>query len=181
MNTVIETILKRRSIRKYKETPVNKEDLELILKCGLYAPSSMDSRSWYFTVVHDQEVIDWINECNVASYPPAVYEEEKDREGSIFFNAPSIILVSKDNSNGSGDINASLAAENMCIAAESLGLGTCIIGLAAFMFQTEEAPLYEKKLQIPEGYKPIYAITVGYPDEKPETPDIPLNKVTIIE
>ena len=180
MNTVIETILKRRSIRKYKEELVKKEELELILKCGLYAPSSMDSRSWHFTLIHDPKIIQWINDENVASYPPAVREEENEREGSIFFNAHSIILVSKDNSNSSGAINASLAVENICIAAESLGIGTCIIGLAAFMFQTEKASLYEKKLKIPEGYKPIYAITVGYPDEAPETPDIPMDKVTII-
>ncbi len=99
---------------------------------------------------------------------------------SVFYNAPVIITVSCP-ADGSGNINAALATENICLAAESLGLGSCIIGLAAFLFNTPGGERYFNELQIPEGYKPIHAVCVGYKNMENEAPERAPGKVAVIE
>lgn len=59
----------------------------------------------------------------------------------------------------------------MILAAESLGIGTCWIGLVTPLLKSENAQKYIKMLEIPEGYEPYYAITLGYkkfPNPKPQ-------------
>jgi nitroreductase len=90
---------------------------------------------------------------------------------NIFYDAPTIIVISGEKSALVPETDCSAATENMILAAESLGIGTCWIGLITFLFKSECADEYIKMLEIPEGYEPYYAITLGYkkfPDPKPQ-------------
>ena len=70
-NAVIETILARRSIRKYTSQPVEREKLELIVKCGINAPSGMNKQPWAVRVVDDAAYIDGLTVLYTKANPKA--------------------------------------------------------------------------------------------------------------
>lgn len=166
MNEVIQNILNRRSVRVYAEEQIKQEDLDLILQAGLYAPSACNTQPWHFTVVQNKEVLDNINQetkkellkCD-NEYFKQMGENEKYH---IFYNAPTVIIVSSENGELMPNTNSSAATENMMLAAESLNIGSCWIGLCAYLFKSERGQEYLKTLEIPEGFEPSYAITLGY-------------------
>ena len=73
-NAVIETIMARRSIRKYKAEPVDRETMNRILECGINAPSGMNKQSWEVRVVDDPAVMDQIKELIDAGELGEVYQ-----------------------------------------------------------------------------------------------------------
>lgn len=175
MNETIETILKRRSIRVYTEEQIKQEDLNTIIKAGLFAPSACNYQPWHFTIVQNKDLI---NELSVESKKEFINSKNElfkkmaqNEQYNIFYHAPTIIVISGEKRAEMPQVDCALATQNIVLAAETLGLGTCIIGLAAFLFQSERAGEFIKKLEIPEGYEPYYAITLGYkklPDPKPQ-------------
>jgi len=82
----------------------------------------------------------------------------------LFYGAPVVIVVSMRRDALSPLVDCSAAIENMLIAAESLDLGTCWIGLARYYFTRKEA---RARLKIPAGYEPCYAVALGYKDQRP--------------
>lgn len=186
MNETIRTILNRRSYRAYKPEQITKEELSAILDCGLSAPSAMNSQNWYFTVIQNKDLIDWMNEQVKPELPQASRERMIARNGgnegySVFYNAPTVIWVSGSKDDKYSAMNCSFAAQNMCIAAESLNIGTCIIGMATLMFDTPKGGDYMKELGISDGYKPMYAICFGYKGMDAVRPETIQNKVSYIE
>lgn len=174
-NPTIETILNRRSVRVYSEEQIKNNDLEQILKAGLYSPSACNSQPWHFTVIQNKELL---NELNIESkkellkvgddYFKKFGENEKF---DMFYNAPTVIIISGEKSSLVPKTDCAAATENMLIAAESLDIGTCWIGLVTYLFVSSRGDQYIKRLGIPEGYEPYYAITLGYkkyPNPKPQ-------------
>lgn len=166
MNEIIKNILNRRSVRVYKDEQLKQEDLELILNAGLSAPSGCNMQPWHFTVVQNKDLI---NELSVESKKQFENSENEmfrkmanNPDYNIFYNAQTIIVVSGEKSAHTALIDCSAATQNMLLAAESIGVGTCWIGLAAFLFRSKKVGEYIEKLQIPQDYEPYYAITLGY-------------------
>ena len=80
MNEVIQNILNRRSWRSYEEKQIKEEELEQIIRCGLWAPSAMNQQSWHFTVVQDKETIQRIRKgC----------QEMMETDRDMFYGAPN--------------------------------------------------------------------------------------------
>lgn len=78
----------------------------------------------------------------------------------VFYRAPTVIMVSaKKEGAATPLIDCSAAVQNILLVAESLGIGSCWIGFAKFFFQDPENL---KKLEIPEGYEPHFAVSLGY-------------------
>lgn len=185
MNETIKTILSRRSIRSFKPEQLKKEELDTIIECGLNAPSTVNSQSWHFTVIQNRDLLDRMNIKIKEVLPDDARERylkrhNGDENFDMFYNAPTVIFVSnRKNSNGS-IVNCSLATENMLIAAESLSIGSCIIGLAKLLFKTDNAEAYLKELAIPEDYEPLHAISFGYKNDVSDKPDRVPGKVNFI-
>lgn len=174
---VTDVILSRRSIRKYKDTPVEREKLEKIVECGISAPSGLNKQPWQVRVVDNPEYINGISEIFLKHNPGAKNDDFK----TMFQNAPAVIFIASP-IDGWGQLDCGLLGENMIIAAQSLGLGTCCLGGPIdFMKNTEEARPYLEKLQIPTDYSILYAIGVGYPDEAPEARPRDKNKAMFID
>lgn len=165
INPVIESIMARRSIRQYKDMPVEREKLSIIVDCGLNAPSGMNKQPWIVRVVDNPEYIAGITKI----YVDADSARSSDPSfKNIFRNAPAVIFIASP-ADGSGQLDCGLMGENMILAAQSLGLGTCCLGgPVRFMTDTPEAQPYLELLEIPGDYSLLYAIGVGYPDESPE-------------
>lgn len=166
MNKTIETIMNRRSVRVYSDEQIKQEDLELIIQAGLYSPSACNMQPWHLTVVKNKEIINLLNietkkellNCDNDYFKTFATNERYD----IFYNAPTIIIISGEKTALAPQTDCSAATENMILAAESLDIGTCWIGLITYLFRSERSAEFTKMLEIPEGYEPYYAITLGY-------------------
>ena len=101
-----------------------------------------------------------------------------DENFHLFYHAPTIIVVSGEKSAIAARADCAAGTENILIAAESLNIGTCWIGLVRPLFISERAEEFENLFNIPEGYELYYAIAVGYKTEKNE-PAAPRRENTV--
>ena len=100
---------------------------------------------------------------------------------NMFVNAPAVIAVAAPDDTYNG-VNAGLLGENIMLAAQSLGLGTCCLGAPTrFLNSTPEAAPYRDRLGINPGYQILYMIAVGYPDESPEAKPRDLSKIRFVD
>lgn len=179
---VIEAIEARRSVRAYKDVPVEHEKLELLAKCGVLAPSAMNKQEWEVRIVEDEEWIDDATEAYLKSVEGTDKAKYMLTPGfkNIFRNAPAVIFVGAPDGLFSGE-NVGCLAQNIMLAATELGLGTCFLGSVQMMFAEPAMEEYLQSLGFSEGYKLRYALAVGYPDETPETPERDLSKIKFVE
>jgi glutathione peroxidase-family protein len=179
MNPVISNIMARRSIRKYLDKPVEHEKLEMVVRCGINAPSGMNRQPWIVRVVEDQQLIADVTEVYKRNNPEQV-KRDKDFK-NMFRNAPNLICVCTP-AEGGGELDAGLLGENMMLAAQSLGLGTCCLGgPVRFLNANSDAKFFLDRLDIPEGYKLNYILAIGYPDEQPDAKPRDAAKVKYIK
>ncbi|MCI8965050.1 MAG: nitroreductase family protein [Clostridia bacterium] len=168
MNETINTILKRRSIRQYKNEQISDEELNTILECGSYAPSGMNMQSYVFIAIQNEEIMhEIIDECM----------KLRKISSSPFYGAPTIILVFANSEVPTYIKDAVSAMENIQLATTSLGLGACFINCVQDLFDTENGTQIKEKLEISSNYKCIGALSLGYiegeyPEAKPRKENI---------
>jgi nitroreductase len=179
---VIDAIMARRSIRQYKETPVPRELLQKIAECGVNAPNAMNKQEWEVRILDDANYMNEVTELMKQEMPQFV---NSDAPGfrNAFRNAMALIAVAcPDDELGMTLINVGLMGENMCLAAQELGLGTCIMAAPSiFMNSSASAKPYLEKLGLTPGYKLRYFLAVGYPDETPNAKPRDLGKIKVVE
>ena len=177
-NEVINNIMARRSVRKYLDKPVEHAKLETIATAGINAPSAMNRQNWAVRIIEDYKLIADVSEVYKQENPQMAERDPNFK--NMFRNAPNLICVCSP-SNGGFDLDAGLLCENMMLAAQSLGLGTCIqTGPVRFLVSNEKAKFFLDALEIPEGYKLLCVIAVGYPDESPDAKPRDASKVKYI-
>lgn len=108
-NAVIENMMTRRSIRRYKEGPVARETMETILECGINAPNGMNKQSWEVRVVDNPEVMDEIVRLMAAGNP----DVDPGRVKGCFRGAPTMIFIANDPSYDCSPIDCGLLSENI--------------------------------------------------------------------
>jgi nitroreductase len=172
MNEVINCILDRRAIRKYRSEQIPREALDTILQAGLYAPSAGGGQSVLFVVSQNQEVNETLGKINRLTMParPGAFVSKEQPSiiddvtiANAFYGAPTVITLFSRNS-GYAASDCSTAAENMMLAAHSLGLGSCLIGRAGETFESEYGKELMKRLRIDGGYVPYFHVVLGYTD-----------------
>ena len=179
VNPVLSSIMARRSIRKYLDKPVEHEKLEVIAKCGINAPSGVNRQPWVVRVVEDQKLIADVTEVYKQENAEQV-KRDKDFK-NMFRNAPNLICVCTP-ANGGGELDAGLLGENIMLAAQSMGLGTCCLGgPVRFLLSNEQCKFFLDRLDIPADYKLNYILAVGYPDEQPDAKPRDASKVKYIK
>lgn len=170
MNETVKTILSRRSTRSYSPEQIKETELDIILKAGLYAPSAHNQQSWHFTVIQNNEVIDNLNKASKEAMLKPEYEYlnkfATDESFHLFYNAPTVIIVSGEKSALAPRIDCAAATQNMLIAAESLNIGTCWIGLVTPLFTSDRAEEFRNLYSIPQGFDLFHSITFGYKMEE---------------
>ena len=171
MNPVIECLLKHKSIRKYKDKPVEQEKLDLIIKAAQAAPNWCHGQHVSIIAVRDKEVkaklAKWsLNQSYVSTCPiflvfcadfyrTSLVFEKHGRDMKPFVEHIDSLII------GSHDVG--YAMENAIVAAESMGLGTvCIGGIR----QTSLSVV--KELNLPKYVIPLVGLCIGYPDDSPE-------------
>lgn len=186
MNETMQTILARRAIRGYTTQQISDADRDIILKAAIYAPSAMGLQQRHFAVIQRKELIDEMakgvrEEMLKRELPPVLRERLEAPGYHSLYNAPTIIVIS-----GSADARFAMAdcaaaAQNILLAAESLGLGSCFTAMNAEYFTIPAGHAFAERVGIPEGYTPLYVITLGYKaSPAPEAAPRRENSITIV-
>ena len=157
MNNTIETMKKRSSTSGYTEEALTDAELDTLIQAGLRAPTATNRQEIHFTVLR--------------GYNPVLgeIEAEKNRlrnlvslEHNFYYEAPVVILLSAEEGFRWNHVDAGIAVENISLAAESLGLGSLIIGCIYDALRGEKREDFSRKLQFPENYAFEIAIAVGH-------------------
>lgn len=182
MNETLSLIASRRSHRAYLPEQISKEQLDALLLAAVQSPSAVNRQPWHFAAVQDKALLEGINRsvCEEARKNENPGPRFADPTFNVFYHAPTVIFISSTKDNKWSGIDCGIATQNIVLAAESMGLGSVILGLPRFAFEGERAAEIEKALGFPENYSFVIAISVGKPaDTKPEHP-VGENKVTVI-
>ena len=156
MNETLQTIIQRRSIKKYKSDPVPKQLIEKIVEAGTYAATGRNLQSPIIIAVTNKELRDKLSRINAAVMGAT---------GDPFYNAPCVLVVLADRGvSGNYIYDGSLVMGNLMLAATSLGLGSCWIHRARETFELPEGKEILQSLGIEGDFVGIGNCVVGYPD-----------------
>ena len=185
MNATLNVIENRYTCRDFNDKEVGADLLKLIAAAGVQSPSANNSQKWHIIVITDKNLINELETAGMktikAMPDQAVYERIMSRGGLLFYNAQALIAVAVDASGRDlPSMDCGICVENMTIAAASLGVASCICGLAGLAFEGDNEKKFNEKLKFPSGYKLGMSILLGYEKApgKPHEPDY--NKITYI-
>lgn len=166
-NSVIKTILDRRSIRKYKDQAIDQALLEQLVDVSLQAPSARNLQSARMIITRDQELLNRMDDCFLEVMRSGGRDIEK---GYLFHGAPTVIFLAHSDLSGNpadGHADAGILSQTIALCAKSLDLGTCIVGLISYLRKHPQCEAFYKELQVPDGFVIDLCVTVGYADEDP--------------
>ena len=161
MNETIQTILTRRSIRSFKEQPIAKEDLDLMIQAALHAPSGMGLQTWQFTVITNPE--------KIQSLAKAI-SSVLNRSGYDMYRPAALIIPSNQKDSHFGKEDDACALENIFLAAHSLGIGSVWINQLQGICDEPAVRAILKEFRIPDDHIVCGMAALGYaaaaPSEK---------------
>lgn len=168
----------RRSIRKYKAEPVDRETMAKILECGINAPSGQNKQSWEVRVIDNPELMEELKEAMAKGNPDLDPEMVK----GCFRGAPTMLFIARDPSYDFSAYDCGLLSQNIMLSACSLGVGSVCLGSPVrFMKGNEECKPYIDRLGFSEGYEFCLCIGLGYADESPAAKPRDFNKVKFVD
>ena len=177
-NAVIENIMARRSIRKYKQIPVGRDTLDMIMKCGINAPNGQNRQSWEVRLVDDPAIMAEFKEAIAQGHPDMPANAVK----GCFRDAPVMVFIARDQSYDFSAFDCGLLAENIMLSAWSLGVGAICLGSPVrFLTDNDVCKPYVEKLGFSEGDEFCLCIGLGYADEAPEAKQRNAEKVKYID
>ena len=153
-------LLERRSIRKYKNTPVPEELLDKVLEAGTFAPTGMNRQTPVMVAVTNKEIRDLLETENARVMG--------DETRKPFYGAPAVIVVFYNPDVYTSFEDACRGMGNLLNAAHAVGLGGCWIHRAKEVFSTGKGKELMKKWGVPENYVGVGNCILGYADEAPE-------------
>ena len=175
MNQVMETILHRRSIRRFEPRQIEEDALQQILQAGLYAPSAGGRQGVLFVVSQDREVNERLGRIKRANSHPhmATATSYVSREqpsiaddpmlANAFYDAPTVITLFAPKNFLFAAEDCAVAAENMMLAADTLGIGSCYIGQGWPAFADPYGQEILRRWGICTDYYAVMQLLLGYP------------------
>jgi nitroreductase len=184
---IFDIIHARRSTRSFENRQIEKADLEKLLDAAIWAPSGGNNQSWLFTAIHNAAIIDKLN--GVIREAFKTYEPDDDYPGkhgakkaaqneSFHFcnHAPTLIIASNKPNYENAMADCSLALENIFLAAEALGLGSCYINSPHWLRNDSGLRNFLAELGVPKEHTICNSAAIGYiatpstpPVRKPDT------------
>ena len=149
---LLRLIKERRSVRRFKPTPVEKEKIDLLIEAARWAPSAGDAQPWEFILIYNSDMRE-----SLKTVMTGVMGNMK--EGPVLI----CMCTNKTKKTVWSCLDMGCALENILLTAHSLGLGTCAIGGFEERFIAE-------LLDLPDHIEPCLFITVGYPEKKVPPP-----------
>ncbi|WP_300623548.1 nitroreductase family protein [uncultured Megasphaera sp.] len=156
MNETIQTLISRRSIRKYKAEQIPESDLQQILEAGMYAASGMGIQPVTMVVVQDKEMIAKLTAMNA---------KIMGTDSNPMYGAPTIVVVLADmEKSANAWSDGCLVMGNLMNAAASLGIGSCWINRAREEFESAEGKALLRQWNLPEHLVGVGHCILGYAD-----------------
>ena len=154
----LDFILDRRSIRRFTDRKIETDVLKAILTAAMYAPSAVNRQPWHFLVIDDRRLMEEIMEIHpyarmlqTASHAVVVCGDEQLQHGEGYWV-----------------VDCGAATENLLLAAQCLGIGTCWVGLHP---REERKISFSRLLHLPSHIQPFAMVAMGYPDEHKPRPE----------
>ena len=184
MNDIFKNIYDRRAVRKYKAKALDKKTIEQLIDAGRMAPSAMNKQPWKFYIATKQDDIQYFSKeisksalkhfrqmgifrsiKTIASSISALSHglDFFKTEDPVFHTAPIVIFITAPKKNEWAGLDIGMCAQNIMLAAKSLGLASCPVGFAKFIMKTKAYA----KLGIPKEEQVHIALIIGYGDETP--------------
>lgn len=171
-NQILETIFSRRSIRRFKPEPIDPGQLDLIVEAGLRAPNGGACQSVVMLVCQDAEANRQLGRISREAYKGGRYPVSEAQPSAAddltmtdaFYGAPVSVSIFTPEIWEVGPLDAALAAENMILAAWSMGVGTCCIDRSKLVFATDYGMELRRRAHIPDDYVPQLQVVFGYPE-----------------
>lgn len=169
---MIEILRNRRSSRKYTSQPVESEKLEILKEAVLRSPSSKNINPWEFIFVDDLQIISRLKLCKPHGVSPLQ-------------TAPLAVVVCADETKNDAWIeDCSIASILLQLTAQSYGLGSCWVQIRNRMYSENQSSenYIQQLLQIPENFKVLSIVTIGYPEKVREGKpfeELQLNKIRL--
>lgn len=175
-NAVVETIMARRSIRNYKQVPVGRDTLNMIMECGINAPNGQNKQSWEVRVVDNPELLAEMSQAMGDAHPGMEFAKE------CFRGAPVMVFIARDPSYDFSAYDCGLLAENVMLSAWSMGVGSICLGSPVrFLTDNDICKPYVEKLGFSKGYELCLCVGLGYAAESPEAKPRDKAKVKFVE
>lgn len=175
MNEVIKSMMERRSIRRYEKEQVPDEILEQILYAASFSPNAGNRQTTQIVICQDgvlNEKLGRINKSAFHGRTSQIGSFVSDRQPSIaddpsiasaFYGAPTVITLFGPKNFLYAEPDCWIMANNIALAAFSLGVGSCVLGWAEETFASDLGNELQRKWNIPEGYEAKAHILLGYP------------------
>lgn len=172
-NEVLDTIHARRSTRSYQERQIEPEQLETLLDAAIWAPSGGNSQTWRFTAIQNKETLlklnelvwegfqRWVPDDQYPSKLAAKAVSQKD-SFNFYYHAPTLIIASNRPDYENAMADCALALENIFLAAQSLGLGSCYINQLHWLREDAAVRDFLFELGIPREHIICSAASIGY-------------------
>lgn len=171
-NLVLDVIKQRRSIRRYTDRQVSREDLLKILEAGAYAPNGMHYETWHFTAVQDDGLLKELNERIKGAFrkssDPKLQERGNSQTYCCYYQAPALVIVTNEPTQWWAGMDCACAIENMFLAACSLGIGSCWINQLGTTCNDPEVRALLTRLGVPENHQVYGCVALGYADPSVE-------------
>ena len=189
----LKCIKTRRSYRKFLDKPVEEEKIMEIITAGNYAPTGKNQQLTHFIVITNnkvrKELITKVNEVlikldsNQEGYESLINPINLAKQGKYIFNynAPLFIIIAHKKNNANAMADSVCAIENMMLAANDLGLGSCYVNQLRYLNNNPEMLTYLKELGLEEDETVYCSLSVGYVEKMNDIIPERNNKVTYIK
>ena len=192
MNEVMNVINSRRSVRSYAPAPLSEQEIKDIIGCGVRAPNGCNMQPLRFAVITDKDVMSRYNSiakkmfgsyltAQIKEDPPGIENLKHlkrmmdDPKYDMFYGAPCLILIFTAPCSMSPEQDSAVCAENMMLAAHSMGLGGCWIGFASPLGSDQQVL---GELNVPADHKLLAQLVFGHPLK--DTGVTPRNEPTVL-
>ena len=183
-NQITDAIHKRRSTRSFTAQQIEDEKLETLLDAAIWAPSGGNNQSWLFTAIQNKNILLELNELVKEGFQSWVPDDDypakhnakasSQKEGyNFYYQAPTLIIASNKPNYENAMADCALALQNIFLAAQSMGLGSCYINQLHWLRNDSRVRNFLFELGIPKEHTICSSAAIGY--IRKETP-IPARK-----
>ena len=159
-DVVIENIMSRRSVRSYRPDKIDSASMHEILWCGINAPNGQGRESWEVRVVNNQRFIENIDSLYNEYVSNALKLEKAGHH--VSYGAPVIVFIAYDTTYDLSQVDCGLLGENMILAANAMGIGSCCLGGLCRFINSEDGAGILQKLNLPSTHRLLYAIAFQF-------------------
>ena len=161
MNEVLKTISQRSSIRAYTAKKLTDAEIKALITAGLQAPTARNMQEVHISVIDGDNPI-----CKLTMLKAAPDDETKAKiesnPNNFYYNAPTVLILSADKDFKWSKLDAGITVQNIALSAQSMKLGSLIIGIIDDVMRGEKKDYFAKLLKFPDNHEFAIAVAVGH-------------------